>query len=95
MNEAEEVIFNGCVVVDGELVGFLTGHQQYIIPNFVSKICCSNYAESYRDTFEDDFIDPTFDLSPLYGTYVNFDMPFKEWLEIDNLELLSFPVSGW
>ena len=94
MIDGDEVILGGCIVVEGELVGFLKGYRNYTIPNFVTKIG-SNYAEFYRDTFEDDFVDPVFDMSELSGSNIRFNMPFKEWIAIKNIELLHFPISGW
>ena len=93
MIDGEEVISNGTCVVDWELVGFLRGYQQYIVP-FVTRIGCSNYSDFFKEIFKDDFIDPS-DFSLLYGAKIQFNMPIKEFLEIENLELLSFPVSGW
>ena len=87
----EDVIYNnGCIVVGNDLVGFLKGYTNYEIPYFVNKIGSELLAKDYKETFGDDFVDPTFDISMLYGSKIN--VPYKDYMEIENIQLLSFPL---
>lgn len=92
MYYGEDVIYNGCVIVGNELLGFLRGYQEYSIPSTVTEIG-SSLADSYAETFGDDFINPTFDLSALLGCKINISL--KDYLSIQNIRQLSFPLSEW